>query len=535
MPYIDEALINPLIAGFLALLWVSYCGAVLVRYASAIRDWTLLPPLGLATGCALFLFCANLLGYAGSVPVAFGGAFLLLSALGAYASFRLWPGKQQLPSRRVLLAVSGYALLALALTYICLAVRNHAYFYDFPTHLAFAATIARDNLPVRNPFSPVLPSAYHYGAAMLVGALARGTALPPVIGYQLLAALQGAALLLLAFALGRQAGKHALWGIVCLIATLAMGSLVLAWPFVSSPTALTALIRGEFSTDEGLHFLGLREYIETVYPIVSFSTDLRWLLIYPHRLAGFLTVVALAVMLAGPGKRGRDPRSLALAIGVAAPVGLYDETMLPLALLALAWPLLFLWREKRRALLWLGGLLAVIVIAVLQGGTVTHALFAGGDAGPLLSLSGTVEAARSLVLVTALPEGWLWLLPPLPLAASAIVFTWKRWWLGVLLCAFGFAGLIGFYALQYQGVTGGGELSRVVNLSFLTLALTVPLALARLLRDAPRSRTFIFSVLILPIAVSTPCAAVGEHCLGPPVKGGDVSPGDLGTGVYRLR
>lgn len=503
MPYIDETLINPLIAGFLALLWVSYCGAVLVRYACGIRDWTLLPPLGLAAGCALFLFCANLLGYFGSVPVAFGGAIALLSSLGIYATIRLWPSNWQLPSRRFLLAISGYILLALMLVYGCLAVRNHAYFYDFPSHLAFAATIARDNLPVRNPYSPVLPSAYHYGAALLVGALARATTLPPVIGYQLLAALQGAALLLLAFALGRQAGKHALWGLVCLCATLAMGSLVLAWPFVPSPTALTALLRGEFATDQGLHFPGLREYIESVYPIVSFSTDLRWLLIYPHRLAGFLTVVALAIMLAGPGKRSRDHRSLALAIGVAAAVGLYDETMLPLALMALAWPLLFLRREKRRALMWLGGLLAAVAIAVLQGGSVTHALLAGGDAGPLLTLRGPVEAARSLVLAKALPEGWLWLLPPLPLAASAMVFAWKRWWLGVLLCAFGFAGLVGFYAFEYHGVTGSGEFSRVVNLSFLTLALTAPLAVARLLRDAPSSRTLICGALLLPVAVST--------------------------------
>ena len=94
------------------------------------------------------------------------------------------------------------------LAYVCLAIRNQSYFYDFPTHLAFATTIARDNLPVHNPYAPVLPSGYHYGAALLAASLSKGPDLSPLIGYQLLAAMQGAALLLLVFALGRDAGKH---------------------------------------------------------------------------------------------------------------------------------------------------------------------------------------------------------------------------------------------------------------------------------------------------------------------------------------
>ena len=157
MPYVDDALLLPLGTSLLLLLWVSFCGAVLVRFCCSIRSWTLLPPLGLAAGCAIFLVCANLLGYFHSVPFAFGGAFLLLSALGIFASFRLRPRSWQLPSRQTLLAVCGYSLLALVLTYVCLAIRNQSYFYDFPTHLAFATTIARDNLPVRNPYLSGLP------------------------------------------------------------------------------------------------------------------------------------------------------------------------------------------------------------------------------------------------------------------------------------------------------------------------------------------------------------------------------------------
>ena len=503
MPYVDDALLLPLGTSLLFLLWLSFCGAVLVRFCCSIRSWTLLPPLGLAAGCAIFLVCANLLGYFRSVPFAFGGAFLLLTALGIFASFRLWPRSWQLPSRQTLLAVCGYSLLALVLTYVCLAIRNQSYFYDFPTHLAFATTIARDNLPVRNPYSPVSPSGYHYGAALLVAALSRAAGLPAVTGYQLLAALQGAALLLLVFALGREAGKHFLWGLACLLAALSMGSLVLWRPFAALPPALSHLLGGNLSLNTLLQFPNLRNYIELVYPIVSFSSDLHWLLIYPHRLAGFFTVAAMAVLLVGPGRRRWSHTTMALSITIAAAVALYDETMLPLALMALAWPLLSLRRNPHRFAIWASGALATIGLIALQGGSVSYALFGNAGTGSLLSLRSVPDAARSVTLTRVLPEGWLWILPPLPLAATALVFIWKRWWLGLMLCGFGFAGYLGFHLLHFQGVAGSGEFARVVNLSFLALALTAPLAVARLLREAPWWRTALVTLLLLPVFLPT--------------------------------
>ena len=93
MPHVDSTLLLPLGTSLLFLLWLSFCGAVLVRFCCSIRSWTLLPPLGLAAGCAIFLVCANLLGKVGALPegsgiavlvgrvgtarLAFGGAFLL--------------------------------------------------------------------------------------------------------------------------------------------------------------------------------------------------------------------------------------------------------------------------------------------------------------------------------------------------------------------------------------------------------------------------------------------------------------------------
>ena len=519
IPYVDSTLLLPLGTSLLLLLWLSFCGAVLVRFCCSIRSWTLLPPLGLAAGCAIFLVCANLLGKVGAlpegsgiavlvgrvgtVPLAFAGAFLLLSALGIFASFRLRPRSWQLPSRQLLLAVCGYSLLALVLAYVCLAIRNQSYFYDFPTHLAFATTIARDNLPVRNPYSPISPSGYHYGAALLVAALSRAAGLPAATGYQLLAALQGAALLLLVFALGREAGKHFLWGLACLLAALSMGSLVLWWPFAAFPPALSHLLGGNLSLNALLQFPSLRKYIELVYPIVSFSSDLRWLLIYPHRLAAFFTVAALAVLLVGPGRRRWGHTTMALSIAIAAAVALYDETMLPLALMALAWPLLLLRRRPRRLAIWSGGIIATIGLIALQGGSITDALLGTTGTRPPFSLYSPAEFSRSLVFTKVLPEGWLWILPPLPLAASALIFTWKRWWLGLMLCGFGFAGYFGFHLLHFQGVAGTGEFARVVNLSFLALALTAPLAVARLLREAPWWRTALVAFLLMPVFLPT--------------------------------
>ena len=116
------------------------------------------------------------------------------------------------------------------------------------------------------------PPGYHYGAALLAAALSKGPDLSPLIGYQLLAAMQGAALLLLVFALGRDAGKHVLWGLVCLIAALAMGSLVVWWPFAGISPQLADLVRGSFSQESILEFPSLSKHIDLVY---RFAHSLR--------------------------------------------------------------------------------------------------------------------------------------------------------------------------------------------------------------------------------------------------------------------
>ena len=156
--------------------------------------------------------------------------------------------------------------------------------------------------PCITPMRLSCPPATTMGPLSLPLRSAKVPIYPHVIGYQLLAAMQGAALLLLVFALGRDAGKHVLWGLVCLIAALAMGSLVVWWPFAGISPQLADLVRGNFSQESILEFPSLGKHIDLVYPFRSFSTDLRWLLVYPHRVAGFLTVVALAVTVVGPGE-----------------------------------------------------------------------------------------------------------------------------------------------------------------------------------------------------------------------------------------
>ena len=317
MPLIDGALLVPLAISLALLLWVAFCGAVVTRYWCNVRDWTLLAPLGFAAGCALFLVFANLIGAFGSAPLAFGAALLLVSALGGYASWRLWPRKWRVPSWQFVLAVGGWTLMALVVGYVCLRIRNQSYFFDFPTHLGLAATIAQDNLPVRNPYAPVLPSGYHYGAALLVAALSRGAGLPAVAGYQLLAALQGASLLLLVFGLGREAGKHALWGLASLVAALSMGSFILWLPFAKTPTALASVLRGDLSQDVLLQFPSLRGNIELVYEVlIVFHRPALALDLSPspgelfHRCragrpAGGTATQALGPREFGPGRQSR--------------------------------------------------------------------------------------------------------------------------------------------------------------------------------------------------------------------------------------
>lgn len=519
MPYIDSGLYVPILASLFFVAWVSFCGAALVRLWCGIREWTFLPPLGMAVGCAVFLVSANLVSKVGAVPdgsrldslidsfgtaaLAFSAAFVLVSGLGIYALIRqlthAWPA----PSRHSLLTAAAYTLFALVVAYVCLAVRNHAYFYDFPTHLAFAITIAHDNLPVRNPYAPALPSGYHYGAAFLTAALSRASSLPAVTGYQLLAFLQGTALLLLVFALGRQAGRHALWGLACVIGTIALGNIVIWWPLADSNSQILELLRGDLSRKALLAFPSLSNHVDLAYPFRSFSTDLRWLLIYPHRIAGLVTIVALAVMLTWPGKPRHSLGMYGLAICLAAAAALYDETMMPLALMALAWPIVYSFRARRQMLFWLGTLLAAIVTIVFQGGSITDALLGTTGSRPSMDLRSPAEIASSILLFKEVPGGWLWILPPLPLVAGTAFAVWKRWWLGLILCGYGFAAYIGFHTLKFGEVAGAGELARVVNLTFLSLALLVPLAGALLLRDAPRRRTALVALALLPLLVPT--------------------------------
>jgi hypothetical protein len=138
---------------------------------------------------------------------------------------------------------------------------------------------------------------------------------------------------------------------------------------------------------------------------------------------------------------------------------------------------------------------------VLQGGSVSDMILGTIGSRASLGLRSPGEIVDSFVFVKILSDGWLWLLPPLPLAFAAAVFVWKRWWLGLVLCGYGFAGYIGFHSLSFGEVAGAGELARVVNLSFLALALVAPLTLALLLRNAPPRRTALVAALLVPLVV----------------------------------
>ena len=338
MPYVNDALLLPLSTSLLLLLWVSFCGAALVRFCCSIRSWTLLPPLGLAAGCAIFLVCANLgkvgalpegsgiavlVGRVGTVPLAFGGAFLLLSALGIFASFRLRPRSWQLPSLHSLLAVCGYSLLALVLAYVCLAIRNQSYFYDFPTHLAFATTIARDNLPVHNPYCasialrlPLWRRPPRRCAQQRSPAYPARDRLPTPRCHARCSTVCCWSLLL-----GRDAGKHVLWGLACLIAALAMGSLValvaVRWDIAAARGLIC--LRGMFlAMSRSWSFPALASTFETLsipFRLILYGSPLVLGLSTP--LAGFFTVAALAITVVGPGETRSVGLGASMALSVA--------------------------------------------------------------------------------------------------------------------------------------------------------------------------------------------------------------------------
>jgi len=175
---IETTLLIPLGLAGVLLVWLTLCGTALVSRWFAVPSLLARAAAGFSLATALFMVLANLVGKFTTVPVAFGTAVVLISLAGIESLLALRHAWWRRPTLSTVVRWGVGLLVASLLFYGSLAVRLQAYFYDFPTHLGFAATIARDNLPVHNPYAPRLPSYYHYGAALLVAALQRATGLP---------------------------------------------------------------------------------------------------------------------------------------------------------------------------------------------------------------------------------------------------------------------------------------------------------------------------------------------------------------------
>ena len=170
--------------------------------------------------------------------------------------------------------------------------------------------------------------------------------------------------------------------------------------------------------------------------------------------------------------------------------------------MALAWPLLLLRRNPRRFAIWSGRLghyrPHCTSRRLCHRRTVWHyrlwlPLFHApcGGRGPLNRLDQ--NAPGGVALDT--PSDFRSL--PLPWSSSG-----NAGGLDSCSAASASQATSAFILWNTRESSGTGQWSRVVNLSFLALALVTPMAVARLLRDAPWWRTALVAFL-LPVALPT--------------------------------
>ena len=389
---VDPTVIPGLLLLALELLALAAVGYVVARVALRQSNDLLALAQGMVIGPALWGLTVNFVMYLSPGLAGALATWVVVLALAALLAWRS-PAVLRLPLR----TVAGFAVVALVLFWIALAVRQTLLIPDFEIHLGLAASIRAGGFPPALPWSPGQPAPYHYGVDMLIGLLTPPFGPDLAFVTELLGGYVWTSLALVVAATLKQ---RASWPIVLALAPILLtaGGWTLAFREAAAPVIL------QLPVPSGVPAAGIRASLGDIYwPLVEWpwATEIAvappniW---KPFFVFGYaLAAVILERLAASRGRSWVAGLTLTALLGF---LGLVGETM---AIMTLSlWVLVdFLqlwrswpkrpsgWRPIGRAAAW--PTLAAILLAT-NGGIITGALAGSSASG--LSL-GWIDGAGS--------------------------------------------------------------------------------------------------------------------------------------------
>ena len=478
---LDPAVVPGLLVLALELIALAGIGFVVVRLALRQSDDVMALAQGLVVGPALWGLAVNFVMRAipggvgalvGSVVVAVAGGWLI------------WrdPSSVKVSSRRLV----GFGVAVLVLFWVVLAARQTLSIVDAYLHLGLAASIRAGAFPPAFPWHPDLPTAYHYGADMLIGLLAPPFGPDLAFTTELFEAYAWTSLALVVGTLLLRRGSRA--------ALLAGCPLLLSFGLWTQLHNISPPGIVQVPVVVGIPEAGLRASLLDIYwPSVEFpwgtaadaSPPNVW---KPHFVLAYaLALVVLERVVTIRRTRLSAHVALALLIGF---LGLVDEIVAPMVVgfwFVLEAVRLVDCRRSERPIAatsiarpFAGPVLGAMLLA-LGGGPISDALT--GSSGSGLSLGWIADPGdrRPVGALSALPGGvGLLELGVVPVTVAAVLVAWRNglvWMLAAAAAVMLLAALIVRYEFSLDVVRLDGHAR---NLALLALLAALGHRLSRL-------------------------------------------------------
>ena len=504
---IDPAVIPGLMLLAAELMALAAIGFVVVRVVLRQTDDRVALAQGLVVGLALWGFILNIVLYAipslAGVLVAWG----VTLAIGAGLAWRA-----PRPVRPQLRTTAGFVAAVLALFWVALASRQLLAIVDEYLHLGLAASIRTGGFhPPVFPWNPDLPTAYHYGANLLVGFLTPPVGPDLAFVTELLGAYLWMSFALIVITLLLQRGS---WITALAIAPLLLTAGVWTQVHYDAPPGILRVPAVAPIPTAGA---SVSTWLPEVYwPSVRFPWA-QVLVASPPNIwkPTFVLAYALALVVlervAGGGRRSW-PSALALAALVGF-MGLADEAVA--AMVLGLWVLLevaqFLTARPpradraRSALRAAAGPVLAALILVAGGGAVTGVLAGSGGTGLSLGWLSDPSFRRPIGAFTDVSGGLGMLgLGVVPVAVATALLAWRDR-LAVALAVGGALFMLAALSLQYEFSRDVARLDgHARNLALLGLLVALSVRLHALRR--PRWRHAVVALFVVLVTWPTAVA-----------------------------
>ena len=446
---VDPTVVPGLLLLALELLALAALGYVVARVALGQSNDLMALAQGMVIGPALWGLTVNFVMYLSPGLAGALATWVVMLALAALLAWRS-PAVLRLPLR----AVAGFAVVALVLFWIALAVRQTLLIPDFETHLGLAASIRAGGFPPALPWSPGQSAPYHYGVDMLIGLLT------PPFGPDLAFVTEvfGAYVWTsLALVVAATLKKRASWPIVLALAPLLLtaGGWTLAFREPAAPVILQILV------PSGVPAAGIRASLGDIYwPLVEWPWATEIAVAPPNIWKPFfvLTYALAAVILERLATSRARSRVAALTlVALLGFLGLVGEAMalmtLALWVLVDTFHLCRAWNGRKASWSSIGRLAAWPALAALllaaSGGIITDALVGSSASGLSVGWISDAGGRRPFGAFDVRPGGvGLLGIGPLLVAVAACLLAWRNRLVLILAVGSG-AFLLAAFTLQY--------------------------------------------------------------------------------------